>query len=326
MATDNKCWKVMSSCPFGRIPDLSNLIKIDSDHFIIVHKGVGTFDTDKNTWKVEHQQILRDIDGQTSASCYNDITKQIYIPQKLGTMKIFNLETKELSKSDAIGAHFMLSRGIIIDGICHVLGGVRTNSHQIYDKSSDKYKLVHNFNEYQRGFVKFDMVYHKGMKEILLLGGIHCGLVSEPSDYIFNYSLTQKKWTKMEATLPRKMYGFGCIITNDQQYVFILGGAVGDDKALDEIWILKLKTMTWEESAVKIPFKGFARAIIMDDTKERDLLVHGFVRRVTDNSDMNIPFAVIGLIANWRSPEYIHVIREFTASHWKIHVGQILRS
>ena len=75
---------------------------------------------------------------------------------------------------------------------------------------------------------------------------------------------------------------------------------------------------------MRLPFEGKCYAIMMENKQENDLFVHGFVRKEMETYNMNIPFALISLIAIWHPMECIHVISEY-GKHWKVNVDHILR-
>ena len=61
----------------------------------------------------------------------------------------------------------------------------------------------------------------------------------------------------------------------------------------------------------------------MENKQENELLIHGFVEKKMKKYNINIPFALIGLIAIWHSIEYLHVIN-IAGYHYKIHIDKIV--
>ena len=244
-------------------------------------------------------------------------------------MHIFDIEAKKLTK---FGTTFGESvETILMDSCYHIIGGgIDGNLHEICNDDTKKLQHIHTFHEFARrnqfcsGLTKFGLIYSSKRMELLLFGGKHD---DQPLDMIYRYSLFTKNWMKLDHKLPRKMYGFGCVMTKCQRYIIFLGG---EDHSLyyDGIFILEPATMQFIKSKIKLPCQKGCRAIIMEDKHNNDLLVHGFVKKEINKYNMNIPFALIGLIGVWHSMEYVHVIGadHSETGHWKINVDKIIET
>ena len=330
-------WDKLSNLPGGGISHYHHfkLMKMDSSHFSTVNNGIMTYNTNGNNWIIEGQQIFKNTNGP---SCYDPISKQIYIAQqhvRTKTMHIFDIQTKKATKlrtsfGESVDAIWM-------DSSCHIIGGgIDGNLHEIWNDNTKKLQHIHTFHEFARinptnsGLTKFGLIYSSKRKELLLFGGQHQKDIHDqpPLDIIYRYSVSTRNWKKLDHKLPQKMYDFGCAITKCQRYIIVLGGEPGEDygyRGCNEIFILKPATMQFIKSTIKLPFHGGCRAIIMEDKNKNDLLVHGFVKNEVNKYNMNIPFALIGLIGVWHSIEYIHVISKINGSHWKINVDAIIK-
>ena len=122
------------------------------------------------------------------------------------------------------------------------------------------------------------------------------------------------------------MYKFGHVITMDEQYVIILGYVGGGKEYHDDIFVLDLKTMVFTESNVKLPYQNkmkVCKAVIMSEESEGNLLIHGFIRKVMNMYDIDIPSSLIILICSWYPNEYIYIINAMDGDHWKISVDKI---
>ena len=340
-SSDSSHWEQLSPLPRGTFNDnyKHNLMKMDSTHFSTVCNGIVTYDTNGDNWNVENPKILNNTNG---ASCYNPISKQIFIVEehvRTKTMHIFDIEANKLTK---FGTSFGESiEPIWVNSCCHFIGGgINGNLHEIWNDDTKKLQHIHTFHEFARvnhtfsGFKKFGLIYSSKRKELLLFGGKHNE--QPPLDMIYRYSLLTRNWVKLDHKLPRKMYGFGCVMTKCQRYIIILGeehevrsGRYHDYWLRQEIFIFEPATMQFIKSKIKLPFGSGCKAIIMDDKHKNDLLVHGFVKKSINKYNMNIPFALISLIGVWHSMEYIHVIEACNSKnprHWKINVDEIIKT
>ena len=116
-------------------------------------------------------------------------------------------------------------------------------------------------------------------------------------------------------------------MTKCQRFIIILGGNDRDfanATFYDRIFVLESHTMKLSESKIKLPFRGGCKAVIMENKKENDLLVHGFIKEQMNIYNMNIPFALISSICVWHLTEYIHIIHSEIGNHWRINVDKII--
>ena len=111
-----------------------------------------------------------------------------------------------------------------------------------------------------------------------------------------------------------------------KKYVIIMGGWIGTVGVNDAIYVLNLNTMQFCKCKMRLPFQGSCRAIIMENKGKNDLLIHGFVRMEMNKYKMNVPFALISLIAIWHSIEWVHVVDCRNGDHWKISVDRIVQN
>ena len=127
------------------------------------------------------------------------------------------------------------------------------------------------------------------------------------------------------------MNNMGCDVTRDDRYILIAGGIDTPPPRLrqieyNDIFVLDLNTMEFKESGIKLPFEGGnCHTLIMENKKENDLLVHGFVRDISKKCNLNISFALKTGIAVFHPREYVHIL-DRNGSHWKINLEEILES
>ena len=322
----------------------SRLIKIESKCMSINAYGMLLYDTKNNKWdekklNANDSKILYNLTANPPNVCYDSISKRIFMfsmVQNRGNDKelvIFDMKDNKFNKYPC--TQFCTTAGTIcIDGICHIIGGrfigeriekgeqnPRSNLHQIWNDDTKKLETIHIFEEYPEGFSKFELVYIKSRKELLLIGGYdHNTNPDIPAmlDTIFKFSVKTRKWTEFDIKLPFEYayYGNPIVVTKDERYIIIVDFL--------SFFILDLMTMVWSRSKIKQPKKGVSMAIVIDNKTEDELLVNGFIRKYMNLYNINIPVAIIGICACFHAIEYIHGTNEF-GDHWKIRVNEILQ-
>ena len=302
-----------------------NIWKMDESRFICIDEEISSFDIMKNQWLKWDMNKVKLPEPATAVSAYDASSKQVYI---LGRDGMLIFDTGKITRHHCAISNVLEPTLFCVDSICHSIGGWYSNNHQIWNNETKQFQQVHTFSEYPGGFGSFGLIHAKKRKEIFLFGGYDM-TDGKRLDVIYKYSLSTKTWGKLDTKLPHKMNYFGCVITMDEQYIIILGGFTMECGATwdDKIWVLSLKSMSFRECKIKLPFIGKCAAIIMQNKNENDLLVHGWIRKDINKYNMNIPFALISLIAIWHSTEYVHVLNanlKENGAHWKINVDKII--
>ena len=336
----NKHWRSLQSPPIPQayedidgvdmVDIFTNLIKLDSTHFVLFSRGIIEYDIITNKWKKwiidDPAKISEDGPHSHSSICYNPVTKQIFILET-ENIAICDVQQKQLKQypSKAIKCT-TTTQCFCIDSVCHVIGRFVDESEQEshYIWNDEAKQLQHNYTFDDRpGLHHFSLIHLKKRKELVILGGFDCDSFSR--DTIYVYSLLSKEWKKLDIKMPRKMFGFGYVITKDERYVIIMGGNKENMQLTDAIYILDLRVMKFCKCKIRLPFEGCCRAVIMGNETKNDLLVHGFVKNEMNKYRMNIPFALISLIAIWHLTEYIYVVDYEYGTHWKVSVDEIFQ-
>ena len=108
-------------------------------------------------------------------------------------------------------------------------------------------------------------VYLRKKNTFLVFGGYDVGSAEKRLDGIWRFDINVgKKWEKSDVTLPYKMDSFGWVLTNDERYVILFGGAVnGRNEWSDDILIWNMESMVITMSDIKCPEIGLFQSIIM---------------------------------------------------------------
>ena len=254
-----------------------NLTKIDATRFIAVNDKITEFDTTTNSWSIWNKDIADVVWYQHTNVSYNPATEYMFISLH-DRIKIYDIQHNTKVAQYVPEGLLYYARTICADSEFHVICNYRQKkSHLVWDDKSKQLQQIHTFSKYLR---EFGLIYVDKSKQLLLFGGYDDEYIQgAPEDTIYMFSLKQKIWTKLDAVLPYKMHGFGHIITKDGQYIIIMGGRVrNNSRESDMIYVWNWTTMEMRESKIKSPFKGKCQAVVMENKKENDLLVHGFIR------------------------------------------------
>eukprot|EP00483_Globobulimina_turgida_P005227 UN05237 len=118
------------------------------------------------------------------------------------------------------------------------------------------------------------MVYNKVDEYFLFFGGFK-GKDLGRSDEIWKYSPHGSRWEKLGVRVPDKMQSFGSVISENGEYVILIGGSNSDGLS-DKIYILNLLSMKWRLSNVISPFKGvgFGNVTIVKNRYDNNEYIH----------------------------------------------------
>ena len=77
-----------------------------------------------------------------------------------------------------------------------------------------------------------------------------------------------------------------------------------------------------------IQFNGSLHAFLVNDCNENDLIMTGYLRRCWKGKELTdigeLLFELIGLIINFYTQQFVHLIRRYNGHHWKINLDDIL--
>eukprot|EP01084_Bolivina_argentea_P020681 38458_1 len=139
-------------------------------------------------------------------------------------------DTMRMTSIDIHGCNDeFIENSIIIDGEYHIfaLDEIGNNlQHLILNKDTNTFHKIHDF---QTALGNFDLVYCPKKKRLFLLGGLIPFCIGQDllTD-IYSLSLAEedKQWHKLcDVQLPVALADPVCVLTNDEQYMIILGGS-----------------------------------------------------------------------------------------------------
>ena len=196
----------------------------------------------------------------------------------------------------------MAAPAIKIGSDHHIIAGYGHSQHKIWNEDDPEQaaKLIHSFTAKNKFNLQLSRgIYIESKKEILIFGGIISGTCY---DSIWRYSLDTKKWDLLDCKMPKRLEGFGCVITTDEQYVIIFGGwstnkAGKHGKRTDDIYVLNLMEMEWKECRLKCPIIELCYGMIVPGKRDEDNVISAFIRFVCDGVKVEeIPMDIMKLI------------------------------
>ena len=107
-------------------------------------------------------------------------------------------------------------------------------------------------------------------------------------------------------------------------------GDISETKKVDDIWIYSVGDKTFHRSNIKCPMKGSSKAFTINDKKNDEMTVFGFVRNEWKLSDicdhLFPPRYLIKMIHTYFLNEYVHLINLYSRSHWKCDGFKMIRT
>ena len=266
----------------------------------------------------------------------NNKDKTLIIYDFKGQLTTFNTKTDQTNMMipdvpQKIGSD---PRCVIIDNQLHIVHGYKNNKHYVLDIKSKQLQTTYEFTDFENGHGLYEhsLIHLKRKQKLLLLGGVPSNS-TEYNKTIWEYSIVDKIWKKLAIKVCEPARYFGCVVTDDERYMIILGGRVQGYMTSDRIYILDLNLMVFRKCHVELPVTTICGAVVVaDDKYKNECVVCGFLRNIIGvDDDSYFPSDdIVGLIMKWCLNEWIHVIgpssrfEECESNHWKIKVSDIL--
>ena len=324
---------------------LSNLVKINDHEFVGAsyktqygskdELGLYRYNTLCNEWNVV-LKYPEDLMVKAHSICYDKDNQIIYLYGYPSQIVIINLQTLKIDHVKKDFPHIGISPILLmINDECHIILGSDSKYHYKWNSKLKKLDEVFEFSHVKDGLSYHGIVNITSRNKLLLFGGYDPGLdrcFNALWEYDMNETYKYYKWRELnDVKLPMKMYDFGWILSNDEQYLIIFGGEDVDCERLTNIFILDLSDMTFYQSAVRLCHKGDTRAVSMKNDKDV-VLVSGFIRNVSREYDTNIPSDLLILLSCYFESEMIYLFHGRTFRYnegtmlCKIELNDILKN
>ena len=199
----------------------------------------------------------------------------------------------------------------------------------------------------------YGLIYITKSNTIMLIGGNHCGRKTKFDD-IWYYKCDLKSLHPYQVSLPRALSSFGCVLTNDQKYIIIMGGEYKQQTKMvtDDIIVLNLENNTIKTSQIKCPHPGRFKSFIVPLSFKIKFIVFGFLRMYfckrksinknfydkeydvctctctcTANDVYGKARDIVGIIVTMYDISHdIHLFSECQDGHWVINANYIIDS
>ena len=267
--------------------------------------GIYAYDTRINDWN----KIIDYPDNLTTNShttLYHKGRNSIFILNAQPQFLQFDLTTKTMKclheNIEGFGSYPGL---VLVDNNIHMIG--RSGSEHIHNIYNCKNSTIAPSVLPDKGYSFYTKsVTYLESKNIILI-------FDDEEDKIHEYSLSNHNWIERKVNIP--MYAPAIAATRDDRNIIVIGG--------ENIFIYNVDENVFVKSKVKSPTKTKCRAIIMDNVRDSDLLVFGYLKNAFDGL---VPLDVMNMITNWIKYQDLHLIQNLDGQHWKIDVAKILQS
>ena len=297
--------------------DSDGVHKYDS----INNKWTKIFDYPKDFASLAHKAAI-DIKNNIIYIC--NIDKLLEINLTTNNMKILS---NQINLDEFPGVFFA-------NDCIHVIGGESNNKHYIFNRSCNKFDLIHDFDSDNLTICQRSFYFAKN-KSII-------NTVFDDKNKTSIIEFKNNKWNLMDFKIQNEQHltGSEIIATTNGNYLIFIDGTNLEKNEMDHfIYIYDVKAKDLIKSDVKMPenISGTAAtsAITRNNDKE-NLLTFGFVNQCFNTKNyenmQQLPFYLIKLIEKWVCFETMHVIIDDSTedkiqnTHWIIDVDTILSS
>eukprot|EP01084_Bolivina_argentea_P062215 113749_1 len=223
---------------------------------------------------------------------------------------------------------------IMIGDTYTIVGGYRSNKHQLWFAKEKKFKYLTIDDEMSPAGCVCHVV--KAHNNLLV--------IDAKSKTIYRCNIRNNgisKYTKFQDVLPECFVHFGCVVTRCNNYVIIFAGTkpslgpyVPIAESSGNIYILNtnIDNIKIKQSNIKCPMVGtssarICSAINITDESKDNLLVQGFLKNIWKRSEfsnlLTLPKYLDKIIEKFHSIEIVHVI-DRNGNHWNINMDEIL--
>eukprot|EP01084_Bolivina_argentea_P289212 496576_1 len=188
--------------------------------------GIYLFNHNKNKW-TKQISFNSDFICYAQSNAYDQVNRLLYVWQGRNHHLLqFDLTNNKFVSSiktpfDSISGNF--GRMIYVNDILHLIC-MNDNKHYILEHKTNIFKEIHtditSFGSLQRHGV----IYLKSQKRVLLFGGADGCFADMNVNIIYQFSIIDKKWIKLDIEMPIKVSLFGIVATQNEKYIIILGG------------------------------------------------------------------------------------------------------
>ena len=310
-------------------------MNISEENIIRVHK----YDTKRSQW-IAHSEY--DTKVENSSYQYGQCDRKEYkhhlclysngFNQTHHYLILIDLSISKMVHKTKVNDIIGQTKLCIIGKYWHLIG---EEEHKIFelitapkhDQSSDCVEDMTSLIEHgaleSHGLVDGGLIHLPSKDVLLYFGGFreddNCDV-----DEIQQYSIMEQEWSTAQYKLPKRIEQACCILSNDQRFIFLLGGKYYDGDEFDysfkyDIMIFDVETKETKKSNIKLPevIKNDIQGVaIREDT---DVLVYGYLHCFE-----NIPLDIVGFMQQMVYIEYVYIMEQYCKLFFRISVDEIL--
>ena len=316
---------------------IRDIVMINGYEFIaITAKGWGTAPKHgiyKYNSKTDEWTLImlypEDFKSTAHRFCYDSINNIIYLAGLDKRLYIFNLDERQMNIIENVPYLGCNPSLLMINNQCHIILGSRSQFHWKYNSETKKIDKISQFTHLSAGLHKHGIVHIKSKNMLLLFGGYDPDQGHQFDD-IWKFDLSQlnkdykeNKWIKIDdIKLPLKMSSFAWILSKNENYLVTFSGySKAHEKRIKNIFILNLKENKFYCSKVQWTKNRVLNAVLMHDQCS-DVLIAGFIRKISDEYNINIPPELMYLFAMYIVSETVHLIDP--NCHYAVELNDIL--
>ena len=318
--------KVMSSkmSSFPASCSISNIVKINDYEFVCatnkyttsaesdVEHGLYKYNTLNNQWTLffGYPPEFTSDNHNNHRICFDKTNNCIYLYQNRDKMVLFDLNTLKMDthKTKSIGDYPAF---LMVNDECHIILGHESKYHYKWNSTLNQVEVKFEFLQPQTGIYRPAAVHIKSQNKLLLFGydgtDVH-------SDEIWEYDMNDScpSWRKLNnIKLPSKIDCSALVLSKHEDYLIIFGGESEEWLLVKNIFILDLNSKIFYESKLKLLHgKTLPKAVLMNDDERNHVLLDGFVRNISKEHDMNIPYELIQILHVYFDAETIYLLED----------------
>eukprot|EP01084_Bolivina_argentea_P111226 198525_1 len=259
----------------------SKPILVNNNEYIVAGQtALHKYNINQKEWSeyIKYPESIK-LNCSTISIAMNHRDHKIYICQGSSQLLMINTQTK---KSEIIDTELNNTLSIYGDTKLAVIDSelnlINTScKHLIFDDTTKELKEFRDFalTNCSNIYFNYDLIYLSSKHKMIRFQGNGVADIHE-------YCCNTKKWKLLDVYGPWNISdGIRCVVTTDEQYVFILDQGTGDIFfANTDDWEFKLSLIQCPKIYNVIIDSGYVNVIIIDNQRKKDLLAVGFIRRV----------------------------------------------
>ena len=332
--SEPKTWHKLASFPNNESSSesISEPVFINKHEFVVCSSkesgtrdriGIDKYNTKQNRWE-RIMNYPQHFHCYADTAAYDSQNHSLYVSRAFGSFRLFKIDmnTLELQELTNIVStdHAKLIR---VNNELHTMGGLGMHKTWKIEENSLRRGEIYKIDEKHFGNLNLSnpgVIYLKSRKCILLF--------HEKS--IFKFSITNKKWEKLQTQIPKTMTQSAIVKTRDERFVIIAGSR----SQYKDIFVYDVKNGKFANSNIKTPTQSIFHAVMLNDSERDNKLCFGFIRDCYKNNAgflhlQELPFYLMQFVSKWYQNQEIYLLdrdRSNDENHWKINVDYILQN